>query len=177
MSDRFDVDDDFMSDDVDGIYGDVDNDGWEDLEVDFEEFLTLYNFLQSDEDKTRKTFWDHERLDWSKHVEKLRHEGLFSKRYRMPKKAFNKLVELLAPQLQTDVTKSRNPCSHEIYPKITVGIGLRYLAGGSYEDIREVYGVSVAGFYYCRNQFFKAVMSCDALKIRLPEGPEEWEAF
>ena len=174
MSDRFDVGDDFMSDDIDGIYGDVDNDGWDDLELEFEEFLTLYNFLQQDEEK-RKTFWDHQRLHWSTHVDKLRHEGLFGRRYRMPESAFNKLVELLKPMLPGDVTKSRNRCSHEIYPEIIVAIGLRYLAGGSYDDIREVYGVSVSGFYYCRNRFFKAVMLCDALKIRLPETPEEWE--
>jgi hypothetical protein len=174
MGDRFELGDDFMSD-VDGVYGDLENDGWDDLELEFEEFLLLYNFLQID-GGGRKSFWDHERLDWCRHLEKLRHEGLFARRYRMPEKAFNRLVELLVPFLPSDVTKSRNRCSHEIYPEIIVGIGLRYLAGGSHEDIREVYGVSVSGFYYCRNRFFKAVMASDALKIRLPEGPKEWEA-
>ena len=173
MGGRVDFGDDFMSD-VDRVYGDLENDGWDDLELEFEEFLNLYNFLEHDKEK-RKTFWDHHRLDWSTHVEKLRHEGLFAKRYRMPEKAFIRLVDLLLPFLPGDVTKSRNRCTHEIYPDIMVGIGIRYLAGGSYEDIREVYGVSVSGFYYCRNRFFKAVMLCDALQIRLPEGPDEWE--
>ena len=145
MGDRVDFGDDFMSD-VDRVYGDLENDGWDDLELEFEEFLNLYNFLEHDKEK-RKTFWDHDRLDWSTHLEKLRHEGLFAKRYRMPEKAFIRLVDLLVPFLPGDVTKSRNRCTHEIYPEIIVGIGLRYLAGGSYEDIREVYGVSVSGFY------------------------------
>jgi hypothetical protein len=174
MGDRFEVGDDFMSDVDRTIYGDLDNDGWDDLELEFEEFLFLYNFLQQD-DEGRKSFWDHERLDWNRHIAKLRHEGLFAKRYRMPETAFNRLVEVLVPFLPGDVTKSRNRCSHEIYPEIIVAIGLRYLAGGSYEDIREVYGVSVSGFYYCRNRFFKAVMQSEDLKIRLPEGREEWE--
>jgi len=95
MSDHFDIEDDFMSDDLDSIYSDVDNDRWDDLELEFQEFLTLYNFLQTDEDEKRKTFWDHEPLDWSKHVEKLRHEGLFSKHYRMSEKAFTTLLLLL----------------------------------------------------------------------------------
>ena len=54
MSDRFDAGDDFMSD-VDGIYGDIENDGWDDLELEFEEFLTLYNFLNHDGDE-RKSY-------------------------------------------------------------------------------------------------------------------------
>jgi hypothetical protein len=95
----------------------------------------------------------------------------------MPEKAFNSLVEKLVPMLPGNVTKSRNRCSEEIYPQIVVTIGLRYLAGGSYDDIRDVYGVSVSGFYYCRNRFFRAVMLSDDLKIRLPEGHEEWEVI
>ena len=122
MSDRWDVEDDFMSD-VDGVYGDIVNDGWDDLELEFEEFLTLYNFLYFD-GNGRKSFWDHDRLDWSKHLEKLWHEGLFARRYRLPEKAFDGLVELLLPMLSVDVTKSRNRCSHEIYPEIIVAIDL-----------------------------------------------------
>jgi hypothetical protein len=57
MGDRFELGDDFMSD-VDGVYGDLENDGWDDLELEFEEFLLLYNFLQIDGDG-RKCFWDH----------------------------------------------------------------------------------------------------------------------
>jgi hypothetical protein len=98
------------------------------LELEFEDFHTLYAFLQH-YDKGRKSFWDHQHLNWSKHVEKLWHKGLFAKRYPMPKKAFNRLVELLVPLLPEDVTKSCNRCSEVIYPEIIVAIGLRYLAG------------------------------------------------
>jgi hypothetical protein len=47
------------------IYGDVSNDGWDDLELEFEEFLALYTFLYMDD--SRKDFWDHECLDWSQY--------------------------------------------------------------------------------------------------------------
>jgi hypothetical protein len=173
MSDRFQAGTGFLSP-TDSIYGDVGNDGWDDLELECQEFLTLYTLLFPDDDK-RKSFWDHERLDWSSHLEKLRHEGRFAQKYRMPEKAFNRLVRVLGPILQADITKSRSRCTQEIYPEIFVAIGLRYLAGGSYDDIREVYGVSVGGFYYCRNRFFKAILTCDALRIRHPEAGDDWE--
>jgi hypothetical protein len=81
----------------------------------------------------------------------------------MPQKAFNRLVRILELVLPVDTTKAHNCCTEEIYLEIFVAIGLHYLSGGSYDDIREVYaGVSVAGFYYCRNPFFKAILTCDA---------------
>jgi hypothetical protein len=86
MGNHFEVGTDFLSP-VDRIYySDLDNDGWNDLELEFEEFLTMYTFLQHD-DEGRKYFWDHQRLDWSKHMEKLWHKGLFAKRYQMPKES------------------------------------------------------------------------------------------
>jgi hypothetical protein len=44
----------------DRIYGDVGNDGWDDLDLEFEEFLALYSFLYMDEP-----------LDWSHHTVRL----------------------------------------------------------------------------------------------------------
>jgi hypothetical protein len=173
MGDRFQVGTEFLSP-SDRIYGDIGNDGWDDLELEFQEFLTLYSFLYSDKEG-RKSFWDHERLDWSMQLVKLRHENRFDVKYRMTEKGFNRLVRLLGPILDCDIPKAHRRCSEEIYPELFVAIGLRYLAGGSYDDIREVYGVSVPGFYYCRNRFFKAVLACDALQIRLPETPDTWE--
>ena len=106
MSDRFELGTDLLSP-IDRVYGDVANDGWDDLESEFEEFLTLYTLLFQDE--KRKSFWDHERLDWSKHLEKLRHKGRFATKYRMSEKAFNLLVSDLGPILQADVSKAHVP--------------------------------------------------------------------
>jgi hypothetical protein len=35
---------------------------WDDLELEYEEFLTLYTLLFPDD--KRKSFWDHEQLDF-----------------------------------------------------------------------------------------------------------------
>jgi hypothetical protein len=37
------------------------------------------------------------------------------------------------------------------------------------------YGLSKSGFYYARNKFIDAVLSSEALDIKLPTEPEEWE--
>ncbi len=60
MSDRFQAGTGFLSP-TDSIYDDVGNDGWDDLELECQEFLNLYTLLFPDDDK-RKSFWDHERL-------------------------------------------------------------------------------------------------------------------
>jgi hypothetical protein len=78
MSDRFQVGTDVLSP-TDRIYRDVINDGWDDLELEYQDFLTLYTVLFPD--NKRKSFWDHERLDWSRHLEKLPHEGWFATKY------------------------------------------------------------------------------------------------
>jgi hypothetical protein len=162
--------------------GDAGNDSrsWDDLESEFYQLLGVYSSCLFDEngDNLRKAFWDHERLDWSQYLRKHRHEGRFAKKYRMSEEAFNNLVQILTPFLHRgDTAQSRKRCSEEIYPEIFVAIGLRYLAGGAYDDIREAYGVSVPGFYYCRNRFFKAVLKADVLAIHVPDDPEKWESI
>ena len=68
MSNRFQLGTNVLSP-IDRIYGDIGNDGLDDLELEYKEFLTLYTLLLPDD--KRKSFWDHEQLDWSKHLEKL----------------------------------------------------------------------------------------------------------
>jgi hypothetical protein len=87
------------------------------------------------------------------------------------------VVRVLGPILQSDISQSRKRCSKEIIPEIFVAIGLHYLSGGSYDDIRVVYGVSIRGFYCCRNIFFKAILTCYALKIHHPEAGNDWDVI
>ena len=44
--------------------------------------------------------WDHTRIDWDAHVEKICHEQHFKREYQMSLEAFNKLVCILSPSLQ-----------------------------------------------------------------------------
>ena len=51
---------------------------WEDLDGDIELFLALQELLTGE----RSNYWQHERLDWDEHVQKLSHENRFHIRYR-----------------------------------------------------------------------------------------------
>ena len=56
-------------------------------------FLLCHGALENGKEVTkRKTKWEHDRISWYSHIEKLNHEEAFEKTYRMPLKAFDKLV-------------------------------------------------------------------------------------
>jgi hypothetical protein len=75
------------------------NDGWEDLDGDLELFLAIEQLLTGE----RKSYWEHERLDWDRHVQKLLHEDRFHIRYHMPLEDFEALVELLGDGIVPNV--------------------------------------------------------------------------
>ena len=59
-------------------------------------FLLCHGALENGKEVTkRKAKWEHDRISWYSHVEKLNHEEAFEKTYRMPLRAFNKFVSLL----------------------------------------------------------------------------------
>ena len=99
-------------------------------------------------------------------LKKLCHQGKFHTRFRMSETAFNELVELLRPALQRVVYNSRS--KEPIFVELIVAIGLRWLAGGSYQEIEDVFGVSTTEAYRSRNKFIDALLNCDQLQIRLP---------
>jgi hypothetical protein len=148
-----------------------DDDGWEDLDGDLELFLTIEELLTGQ----RKSFWEHRRLDWERHVQKLLHEDRFHIRYRMPLEDFEALVELLGDSVVPNVAQSKRRCQEPMYPKMIVAIGIRVLAGGNYDDIMNTFGISKSGFYYSRNRFLNAVLSSNELDINLPATPDDWE--
>ena len=79
------------------------NDGWEDLDGDLELFLAIQEILTGN----RKSHWEHERLDWDRHAQKLPHEDCFHIRHRVPLEDFNALVELLGDAIVTKTLDSR----------------------------------------------------------------------
>lgn len=123
----------------------------------------------------RKIKWKHSRLNWNEHEMKLLHEEQFNVTYRMSHEAFTSLVDLLRPEIVPNLVKSLNSCDEPIYPEMVVAVGLRWLAGGSYSDIKNVYGISKNSVYRLRDTFLDAVLACDALEIRFPDTPEELE--
>ena len=144
-------------------------------DIDFEEaqFLSLL-FHNYD----RKGKWDSTlRLEWETHVARLLHENLFDRTYRMSLDAFNKLVHLLHPKISCDVKKSYNSCGYlgisPIYPEMVVAIGICWLAGGSYLDLKNAYGCSRTSIYRARDLFLDAVNSCKELNLVFPQTTEE----
>ena len=123
----------------------------------------------------RRDQWDHTRIDWDAHVEKLCHEKHFKREYQISLEAFNKLVFILSPSLQRNNMYSHS--STPISPIIIVSIGIWYLAGGELSNIRHVFGVSAAeacNFIEC---FIERTLHCDSMRITLPQNPEEWDAI
>jgi hypothetical protein len=174
MSDYVLFQDDFLSD-LEKEFGlshpEDSNDEWDDLDLDLEGFCLMASFLYGE----RQSYWVHERMDWSQHVKHLQHTDRFHCKYRMSKESFDKLVDHLRPDIEVDIVKARNRCNQEIYPEIVVAICIRYLCGGSYDDISNCYGVSIGGYYYSRNKFLNSILRCEALAITMPATENEWE--
>ena len=105
------------------------------------------------------------RLDWEDHVFKLNHEGMFERKYRMSQKAFENLVSLIQPIIDYDENKNRYAL---VSVQVMLAITLRLLAGGSYLDVYENYGVCFKTLYGLRDKVISAILSCDCLKIRFP---------
>ena len=128
-------------------------------------------------DDTRTFKWDHCRDSWTAHVDKLIHEKMFDRTYRMSYKTFHKLADMLRAKLTCDCVKSRASCAGmsglPFFPELVIAIALRWLAGGSYLDIKNAYRCSAASIYRCRNTFLHVVNACPELAIKFPETPEE----
>jgi hypothetical protein len=88
---------------------------------------------------------------------------------------FEALVDLLGDAIVTNVVQSNRRCEEPIYPKMVATIGIRVLASGNFGDIMNTFEISKAGFYYTRNKFLNAVLTCPFLDICLPTTPVEWE--
>jgi hypothetical protein len=115
--------------------------------------------------------YDRQRLFWSSYVEKLTFENLFARTFRMSLPSFEKLVLLLASQLDLEVNWSNG--SAPILPELVLAIGLRALAGGSYLDVKDVYNVSIASFYRTRNKVVDAINNCQELQFHFPATAAE----
>jgi len=147
---------------------DDEEDAWNDME---EEMLLLFANLKEE----RKIKWQHDHLNWDEHVAKLEHEEEFDQTYRMSHESFIKLLNLVRAKVTPDIIKALNSAPEPIYPELVVAIGLRWLAGGSYADLKNVYGVSKTSVYRSRDTFVSAVTECEALRIRFLQLPKEIE--
>ena len=122
--------------------------------------------------------WNKDRLNWADHVEELLHERQWERMYRMSIEAFNILVDILRPGIAVNYKMSMvstPDASDRIYPELIVAVGIRWLAGGSYHDIRKYIGISKTSFYRARDMFLDAVLNSndDRLSFHFPQTEEE----
>ena len=141
------------------------------------------NFSDEDDDdllelkllqRIRKDKWVHQRLNWLAHVKKLEHENLFARTYQMSLQAFTSLVDKLYQYISYDYLKYGFTTTQQpVQAEITVAIGLHWLAGGSYLDLKNVYCCGVDTIYKHRILFIQAVSMCDLLKLKFPTSAAE----
>ena len=113
-----------------------------------DDFGLGYLFVISELQFTRKAKWAHQRLNWLAHVKKLEHENIFAQTYSMSFQAFTALVDMLYQYIAYDYLKYGYTCTQQpVHAEITVAIGLRWLAGGSYLDLKNVYCCSISTVY------------------------------
>jgi hypothetical protein len=120
----------------------------------------LFVLAAASDDHRRSSCFVRDRLVWNAHVAKLFQEGptAFYQQYRMEHSSFMKLCSMLGPSLQVDPVYSRNRTGKDpIIVEIILHCLLRWLAGGSYLDIRLSAGISKPSFYQCVPRGVKAV--------------------
>jgi hypothetical protein len=123
---------------------------------------------------TRKAKWAHQQLNWLAHVKKLEHENIFTQTNLMSFQAFTALVDMMYQYIAYDSLKYGYTCIQQpVHAEITVAIGLRRLAGGSYLDLKNVYCCNISTVYKHMLCFTCTVSLCDLLKLKFPTSATE----
>ena len=130
------------------------------------------HFLHSSAMDLRNERWDHERLEWAKHVEHLQHEDRFATEYLMKLQTYNKLIRILDPILERVEFNSR--CSEPIQVEHIIAHGIRVLCGGTQSNNHHLVGSSIAAAYAAFDDFIDAVNYASALDIIAPQTEEGW---
>ena len=86
-----------------------------------------------------------------------------------------KLLGLLSKDLKVNEGKSWNRTSgvDPMGPELALHCTLRYLAGGSYHDIRITAGISKLAFYYSLHKCIDAILKCLELQLHMPTSSSE----
>jgi DDE superfamily endonuclease len=125
--------------------------------------------------KQRISFFVRDRIEWEDHVAKLLSEGesAFARMYRMSHGSFTKLCSILHPHLTMNAEMSSlRTKKGPITTEIALHCLLRWMAGGSYLDIRLCAGVSKSSFYLCVYRCIDAILQCKELAYSFPTENE-----
>lgn len=113
-----------------------------------------------------------QRLQWDNFYAKYAGRHDFQRHLRMPAESFSKLVSFVSDKLAVnhEMAALRGGA---IAAEVCVYSCLRYLAGGSYSDIRFFTGVSTASLYRIIWKCIDAINACPELIIKFPTTNDE----
>ena len=135
-------------------------------EMDLDE-LTICLYLQKS--IKRDNYVTRSRFVWENFSSYLRNTNHFKRFYRMDEDAYEKLYTLLAPRLTVNAQKSCNRTGKApVDARIILHCTIRFLAGGNYDDIRMVCGISTPTFYKCVQRCIEAIHDTKTLNIIFP---------
>jgi len=130
------------------------------------------------EKKTRKAIYVRERIEWEKHIQHLAEEGpeAFLRMYRMEYRSFRKLCNIISGKILVNDEMARLRTRKEgITVEIMLHCLLRWLAGGSYLDIRLSAGISPSYFYNSVYKCMDAILDSEELAYKFPSTAKELE--
>ncbi|KAG7363169.1 hypothetical protein IV203_026529 [Nitzschia inconspicua] len=113
------------------------------------------------------------RIDWDEHVAEKLATNTFHTRYRMTYTTFQRLVDMLDITVDEKQSKRSTGGNTPIKKELVVAGGIRYLAGGSRNDVADILGVSDTSMTAIIDKFLSAVLSCEQLKIKAPTTTDE----
>ena len=139
--------------------------------LDEDDDVELLHLLMHKAAIQRKKQFVRTRMDFASFADDLESESAkeFYSMFRMRRQSFEKLVKWLKPYLDVNGTKSSNSSSGvaPIDPHIQIFCLIRYLAGGAYQDIRVIAGISTRSFYSSIKKSLIAVLKCPELLLVL----------
>lgn len=124
----------------------------------------------------RQPFYVRDRLLWQEHVTELRKEGPdnFTRLYRMSYEAFSQMCDIIRPNIEVNEEMSmRRTGKPAIITEIGLHCLLRWLAGGSYHDIRMTAGISHSSFYRIMYKIVDEINSNPYFGINFPSSSTE----
>ena len=127
--------------------------------------------------KQRQSAYIRDRLEWEEHVQRLNFDSpdAFARMYWMLHKLFQKLVRILQPRISRDENMANVKTSGKgpITSEVALHCLLRWLAGGSYLDIRISAGLSVSSFYCIIYLCIDAILAAENFHYEFPTNVEK----
>eukprot|EP00953_Heterococcus_sp_UTEX-ZZ885_P020783 11626-Heterococcus_DN1.PRE.3 len=130
-----------------------------DFDDELDEMLLIVCLVVSN-DTARGSLVPRDRISFDEHKKLLIQENAFKRYYRMAEETFDLLVATLEPVLTTESPEMAALRNGEVTAESQVALTLRWLAGGSYDDLRLLHGIAKSTFYAMAWRVIGAIVDC-----------------